>query len=112
MVSNLYIVTSFWYKQGVQVGQKVGRNVIGPLKSGIGTNMEDYGDIMSDMELVAKVSILSISTDHPPPSSAQTPEQQQQEVLEEDEGEGENVNLGLRQNMFEPSAPAHIHGVG
>ncbi len=63
-VSNFCIVISFWYEQDIQTGQNIGKNVIGPLKSGIITNMDDYGDKMSDTGLGAKVSLLSVVEDH------------------------------------------------
>ncbi len=51
------------------MGQNVGRNSTGPLKSGIITNMEDYGDKMSNTELTANVSLLFIMEHQSPPLS-------------------------------------------
>ncbi len=53
---------------------------------------------MSDMELAAHASLLSIKEDHQPPSLYLSPEQEQQEGAEEDEEE--NEALGVRLNIF------------
>ncbi len=44
--------------------------------------MEDYGETMSDKELEANISLLSIVDDHLPPSSPLLSEQKQQEMVE------------------------------
>ncbi len=53
--------------------------------------MEDYSDILSGTVLAASVSLLSIMEDHSPPSSLLHPQQEQQKVVEQDEGEEENL---------------------
>ncbi len=87
------------------MGQNVGWNLIGPLKSGIIADNEDYGDTMSYMDQEAKDSLLSVVEDHSPPSSPLSPDQEQQEVVEENEGEEKIVALGVRLYVFEPLAP-------
>ncbi len=63
---------SFLFKQDTQAGQNIWRNLNGPLKSEIVTNMKDYSDTTSDMELAADISPLSILEDRSPPSSPVT----------------------------------------
>ncbi len=65
------------------MGQNVWRNLIGPLKSGIITNLEDNSDTMSDTELETNISPLFFLEDHSP-SSPLLLEQEQQEVAGED----------------------------
>ncbi len=87
-IFNFHIVTSFQYKQDIQVGQKVGRGLIGLLKSGMTANMEDYCNTVSNKVLAANVSFLSITQDHFPPSSPC-----KQEAVGKDDGKEENVGL-------------------
>ncbi len=56
-------------------------NLIGPLKSGIITDKENYIDTLRDTELEANLSLLFILKDQP----FSLPEHEQQEVEEEEE---------------------------